>query len=401
MTEGGFLPYGRQCIDEDDVDAVIQALKSDWLTTGPMVDRFERAFAATVEAPRAVVCSNGTAALHLAMLALGVGPGDAAIVPSITFLATANCARFVGAEVVFADVSPTTGLMEPEHLEAALARVPHGLRPAVALPVHLNGQPTGMAPLAEIARRHGIKIVEDACHALGSVGPNNERVGACEHSDMAAFSLHPVKTITSGEGGMVTTRDEALADALCRLRSHGMVREPTLFSQTDQAFDDGVANPWYYEMAELGFNYRLPDINCALGLSQLGKLDRFVQRRRQLVARYDGAFAALTPQFRPLGRVAGAETSWHLYVVHVDFAAVGMSRRQVCEGLRARGIGAQVHYLPVHLQPYYRQRYGAQHLPGACDYYRSCLSLPLFPAMNDADVDRVVAALADIMRGSP
>jgi UDP-4-amino-4,6-dideoxy-N-acetyl-beta-L-altrosamine transaminase len=397
MTSSPRLPYGRQTIDEADIAAVVEALRGERLTTGPAVDAFERAFAARVGAPRAVACSNGTAALHLAMLALEAGPGDAVIVPTLTFLATANCARYVGAEVVFADVSPDTGLMKPHHLEQALARVPAGLRPVAALPVHLNGQPVDMAGIAAVARANGLHLVEDACHALGTLGPDGDTVGACHTSDMAVFSLHPVKTITAGEGGVVTTRDDRLADRLRSLRCHGMERDPSRLLQPDLAFDDGRVNPWYYEMAEPGFNYRLPDINCALALSQLGKLDAFIARRSQLMARYARTLAGMAPVVRLIDQVAGAQTGWHLCVAHIDFEAAGLTRRQVFEALAQRGIDVQVHYLPVHMQPYYRRRYGELELPGALQYYRQCLSLPLFPAMADGDVDRVAAALAEIL----
>ena len=380
------LPYGRQTIEDDDIAAVAQALRGDFLTTGPTVEAFERAFAETVGARHAVACANGTAALHLAMLALEVGPGDAIVAPSITFLATANCARFVGAEVVFADVDPTTGLMTPQTLAEALARL-DGRRLRAVLPVHLRGDAADLPGLKALAEAAGAVLVEDAPHALGTrttFGNEAGLIGDCTHSAMATFSFHPVKTIATGEGGMVTTNDPALAERLRRLRSHGMVRP------------EG-ADPWWYEMPEVGFNYRLPDILCALGLSQLAKLDRFAARRRALAARYETALAPLARLVRPAARPAWSDPVLHLMSVLIDFEAAGRSRRQVVETLKARGVGTQVHYIPVHTQPYYRQRYGELDLPGARAWYERCLSLPFYPGMEDADVDRVVGALAEAL----
>lgn len=389
-----FLPYGRQLIEEDDIAAVAEALRAQMLTTGPRVAEFEAAFAAATGAAHAVVCNSGTAALHLAMLALDLRAGDAVVVPSVTFLATANAVRFTGAEVVFADVDPDTGLMAPAHLEEALARAKkQGLRARAATPVHLAGQACDMAALAAVAERHGIALVEDACHALG-----NDGAGACDRSLLACFSTHPVKAIAMGEGGVVTTREPEVAARLRRLRSHGMVREPDQFLQPDLAFDaSGTANPWYYEMAEIGWNYREPDVLCALGLSQLGKLERFIARRRALAALYDRRLAPLAPLLRPVPRVRWSDHAYHLYAVLIDFAAAGMERAALMRRLSERGIGTQVHYIPVHRQPYYRSRYGRLDLPGADAYYARCLTLPLFPAMADSDVARVADALTDIL----
>jgi len=378
------LPYGRQTIDDDDVAAVAAALRDDFLTTGPRVEAFEAAFAAFVGADHAVACANGTAALHLAMLALGVGEGDVCIAPSITFLATANCARFVGAEVVFADVDPASGLMTPATLEAAIARC-GGRRIAAVLPVHLRGDIAELPALRALADRVGAALVEDACHALGSgMSFNGEasQAGDNRYGAMAAFSFHPVKTLTTGEGGMVTTADTVLAERLRALRSHGMLRP-------------AGADPWWYEMPEVGFNYRLPDILCALGLSQLDKLPRFLERRRALARRYEAALKPLAPLLRPAARPAWSNPALHLMAVLIDFDAAGRSRAEVMAALKARGVGSQVHYIPVHQQPYYRTRYGGLELPGAQAWYDRCLSLPLFPGMQDADVDRVVAALGE------
>jgi len=399
-----FLPYGRQTIEDDDVAAVAAVLRGDMLTTGPLVDAFERAFAERVGARFAVVCSSGTAAQHLTALALDLKPGTSVVVPAVTFLSTANAARFVGAEVIFADVAPDSGLMEADHLRAALERA-SGSPVRSVFPVHLGGQCADPEAIAAAAAEHGLTVVEDACHAIGTTygtqAGQTVAVGACAHSDMAVFSLHPVKTITMGEGGVITTNDATLAARLKSLRSHGMTREAAAFRRADLAFDaGGHANPWYYEMAEVGFNYRSPDINCALGLSQLAKLDRFVAARRALVRHYDDALAALAPLVKPVARTPGCAAAWHLYVALVDFAGAGMERAELMAGLKARGVGSQVHYIPVPWQPYYRERYGDLPLPGAAAYYRRCLTLPLFPGMTIADADRVVGALGELLSAS-
>ena len=397
-ASGPFLPYGRQQIDDDDIAAVVAVLEGDWLTTGPAVAAFESAFAEFTGARYAVACSSGTAGLHLAALALGLGPGDAVVVPTMTFLATANAARYVGADVTFADVDVGTGMADRVSLEAALERTYRGVK--AIFPVHLNGQCVDMEMVAALAAEHGLAVVEDACHALGTTyrggngGAEDIRVGSCRHGDMAVFSLHPVKVITTGEGGVVTTNDAGLHRRLVALRNHGMTRELDEFTYPDQAFDEGGrANPWYYEMAEPGFNYRASDIHCALGLSQLGKLDGFIAARRALAGRYDEALRRLAPLVRPIEKAAHCDPAWHIYVAAIDFAAAGVSRATLMTALREAGIGSQVHYLPVHRQPYYRRLYGEITLRGADAYYQSCLTLPLFVAMADADVERVVEAL--------
>jgi UDP-4-amino-4,6-dideoxy-N-acetyl-beta-L-altrosamine transaminase len=396
-----FLPYGRQQIDDDDIAAVVSVLKGDWLTTGPAVDAFERAFAETVGAQYAVACSSGTAGLHLAALALGLGPGDGVVVPTMTFLATANAARYVGADVVFADVDSETGMMDRASLEAAIERAAAGGVKAI-FPVHLNGQCVDMEMVAALAAEHGLAVVEDACHALGTTyrgGGEDIAVGSCRHGDMAVFSLHPVKAVTMGEGGVVTTNDAELRRKLMALRNHGMIREPAEFTHLDQAFDEsGDANPWYYEMATLGFNYRARDFNCALGLSQLGKLGGFIARRRELATLYD---TVLAPLARPAPRAPGCDSGWHLYVVRIDYAAADVERATVMRRLKQQGVGSQVHYVPVHRQPYYRRLHGNLDLPGADRYYVRCLSLPLFPAMRDTDVERVAAALKAALGATP
>ena len=398
-----FLPYGRQVIEDDDIAAVTEALRADYLTTGPRVAEFETAFAETVGARHAVACSNGTAALHLALMALDVGPDDTVIVPAITFAATANAARYQGAEVVFADVDAVTGLMTPATLEAAMDRL-QGRRLAAVLPVHLGGGIVDLPAIRRLADDAGAAVVEDACHALGTTmtfDNRPERVGDGRHSAMACFSFHPVKTMTTGEGGMITTNDADLAGRMALLRSHGITREPDDYELRSMAFDpaDGAANPWFYEMQNLGFNYRLPDVNCALGLSQLAKLDRFVGVRRALTARYRALLAPLAPMVRAVEARPGSDPALHLFIVLIDFAAAGLTRKAVMDALKAKGVGTQVHYIPVPHQPYYRARYGEPDLPGADGYYARCLSLPLFAGMEMGDVERAVAALAEVLDG--
>lgn len=401
-----FLPYGRQLIEEDDITAVVEVLRGDWLTTGPAVDAFEAALCEASEAPHAVACMNGTAALHLAALALDLAPGDRVIVPSITFLATANAVRLAGGEVVFADCDPDSGLMEAAHLAEALERAAKtGGAPVKAVfPVHLTGQCADLPAIHDLAAHHGLAVVDDAAHAIGSryraADGRSRPIGDGRLTAMTTFSFHPVKTIAMGEGGAVTTADAALAERLRRLRSHGMSRDGAEMQNAALAFDDtGNVNPWYYEMAEVGLNYRVTDIQCALGLSQMKKLDRFVTRRRSLAARYDRLLADLAPLLQPITRSPACEPAWHIHPVLIDFEAAGINRAKLMQDLRAQGIGTQVHYIPVHLQPYYRQRYGALSLPGAERYYARTLTLPLFAGMADDDVDRVAAALGNILRG--
>lgn len=396
------IPYGRHSVDEEDIAAVVDVLRSEALTSGHTSAAFEAALAEAVGAGFAVSCANGTAALHLAALALDLGPGDAAVVPSITFVATANAVRFVGAEVVFADVDPETGLMTAASLQEALGRVPAGLQAKVVFPVHMNGQCVDLAGLEPVARAHGLAVVADSSHAIGSTYRDSAGrpapAGSGRHCDLATFSFHPVKTIAMGEGGAVTTDREDLAGRIRRLRSHGIVREPAHFALSAEAWNaHGEVNPWYYEMPEVGFNYRASDIHCALGLSQLRKLPDFVARRQALARRYDAALGPLSPLVRPPARIAHGEPAWHLYPARFDFPRIGRTRAAVMRELAARGVGTQVHYIPIHRQPYYRARYGEVRLPGADAYYDKVLSLPLFPAMADTDLDTVVAAMTEVV----
>lgn len=389
-----FLSYGRQVVDDFDVEAVVAALKSDWLTTGPAIAEFEAALSKATGARHAVVCNSGTAALYLAMRALPLEPGDAIVVPAMTFVATASAAVLAGLGVVFADVDPDTGLMDAAAVEDALNRSTHPRIKAVCS-VHLGGRMADAGALAALAERRGLIIVEDACHALGTdYGNGSYRVGGCAHSAAACFSFHPVKTVTMGEGGAITTNSADLAAKMRLLRSHGMNRNPEQMRNRDLAFaPDGTANSWYYEVGDISHNFRASDLNCALGRSQLRKLPQFIEARRQLMALYARKMAPLAPAIRLIVSRPDTNPGWHLCGVLVDFAALGTDRATFIRRLREHGIGSQVHYIPVHLQPYYRERYGALDLPGANAYYARALSLPLAPSMTESDVDRVVAAL--------
>lgn len=398
----GFLPYGRQLIEADDIEAVAEVLRGDFLTTGPAVDAFEDDLARIVDAPYAVVCSSGTAALHLACMAFGLGPGDLGIVPAITFVATANALRYCGAGVRFADVDPESGLSRTEDFEAALRAVsPLGSAEAkVLMPVHLNGQCMDPEAVRRLAEGRGLSVIEDACHALGARYQDSSgawhRVGSCAHSDMAVFSFHPVKTIAAGEGGAITTRDPELYRRLVQLRSHGVERDPNrcVAGRIGSPIAEDIGAPWYHEFHELGYNYRLSDIHAALGRSQLAKLDRFVGTRRALARHYDARLADLGNLVRPVAERSGVESAYHLYAVRIGFEAGGTTRRDLMAELRGRGIGTQVHYIPVPHQPVGRSGETDGSWPGADRYYAEELSLPLFASMTTADVDYVVDQLA-------
>ena len=372
------LPYGRHTIDENDCAAVLAVLRGECLTQGPAVAAFEAGLAAYLGAAEVVTCSSGTAALHLLMQTLELKPGEAVVIPAITFVATANAVRHAGGEVAFADVNPETGLMTPETAAIALARArQRGWRVRALCPVHLGGHAVDRAALTALADAEGLMVLEDACHALGSRDARGERIGngACP----AVFSFHPVKAIAAGEGGAVATNDPELAQRLRQLRTHGLERDS--------------ADPAVYRMDAPGFNYRLSDLHAALGLSQLARLETFVARRRALAACYDQALAPLASVLRTPLRPGGEDCAWHLYSVRIDFPALGQTRPALMAALRQAGIGTQVHYIPVHTQPYYQQRYGPLFLPGAEGWYAAALSLPLFPALSQSDAARVVAAL--------
>ena len=396
-----FLPYGRHSVDEADIAAVVSTLRHQPLSGGKAVGVFEAAFARAVGAEYAVAVSSGTAALHLAAVAGGLRPGSFAIVPAITFAATANAVRMAGADVIFADVDADTGLMTAETLERAIRSASGPVR--AVFPVHLSGQCADMAAIRSLAGSHGMNIITDCCHALGCHYPGGGGPGDGTFESMGTFSLHPVKAIAMGEGGVITVREKDMADRLCRMRAHGLVRDTEHWLQPGMADDGhGRTNPWYYEMHELGWNYRASSLHCALGLSQLDKLDSFIARRRKLAAAYDTAFDQLDADWvRPVPlahhNAAGfADHAYHLYPVLIDFAALGVGRADVMRFLAGRGIGTQVHYIPVNRQPYYTDLYGQSDLPGAERYYNRVLSLPLFPAMTDSDVTRVVDEFAKL-----
>jgi len=374
------LPYGRQWIDDADVEAVVAALKSAWLTTGPAVERFESALCRHTAAAHAVAVSNGTAALHTAMAVLGVGPGDEVIVPAMTFAATANAVVYCGGTPVFADVEPDTLLLDP--VDAA-SRITPRTRGIIA--VDYAGQPADYAALRAVADRHGLFLAADACHALGG-SLDGRSVGSL--ADVSTFSFHPVKPIATGEGGAVTTADEQLARRMRIFRNHGI---------TSDHRSRESAGAHRYEMVSLGFNYRLSDIHCALGCSQLDKLPRWVARRQEIAAAYDASLAA-TRAYRPLSVRPGCSHAYHLYVVRCVRALIGQHRDDVFSRLRREGIGSNVHYPPVHLHPYYRERFatGPGMCPNAERAYEEILSLPIFPAMTDDDVGDVLRGLAQV-----
>jgi UDP-4-amino-4,6-dideoxy-N-acetyl-beta-L-altrosamine transaminase len=383
MTSSEFLPYGRQSIDEEEIRAVVDVLRSERLTQGPLVEAFEAALARHCGARYAIAVSSGTAALHLALLACDLRAGDLVATTPLTFVATASCICHAGGAPRFVDVEPETLNLDPSGLEALLAGEEGG-RVRGVVPVHFAGCPADVERIASIARRRGLFVLEDASHALGArwrdAGGELRCVGACPHSDLATVSFHPVKHITTAEGGAVLTNDATLAERIRALRSHGQLRDPARLAQRDGA--------WSYEVHELGFNYRLSDLQCAIGLVQLGRLDEWLERRAHLVKRYRKALSA-DARIRWVTEPPGTRPAWHLFTIQVP------RRAEIFQRLTDAGIGVQVHYLPVHLQPYFRERFGtaAGDHPCAELYYEQALSLPLFPAMGDADVDRVVAAL--------
>ncbi|MEX2643866.1 MAG: UDP-4-amino-4,6-dideoxy-N-acetyl-beta-L-altrosamine transaminase [Acetobacterales bacterium] len=400
----GPVPYGFHEIDEDDIAAVVAVLRSPRLTAGPMVPRFEAALAEVTGAEHVIAVANGTAALHLTALGLGLGPGDAVVVPALTFVATANGPAMTGAEVRFADVDPRTGLMTPETLEEALARTGPGAPRAVYV-TQLNGAVADMDGIAEVAAAHDLPVIEDACHALGTRwrdgGGAWHLVGDCARSSMSVFSFHPVKTIATGEGGAVTTNDPMLAHRLRLLGAHGLERDPGKFANRPLAFDgNGEPLPWYYEQQVIGHNYRISDMQCALGLSQLGKLPRFAAERRRLTALYTELLAPLAPAVTPVLPAGGPEATQdpcpHIYPVRIDFAAIGTTRQAAMRFLAERGVGTQVHYVPVHRQAYWQDRYGPTHLPGADRYFKEILTLPLHTALGEERLRGVVDALATL-----
>ena len=373
------IPYGRQSITDADIEAVVTVLKSDYLTQGEAVPAFEQGLADYCQVPHVVACSNGTTALHLACAALELTPQDRVWVSAISFVASANCARYCGAQVEFVDVEPDTGNISVRALQKKLdLATRQQALPKALIAVHLAGQPCDLKEISALCRDHGIQLIEDACHALGA-RYLDAPIGNCAYSDMTVFSFHPVKPITTGEGGAVTTRNEKLAAKLRLYRSHGITREP---DELQQASPGG----WYYEQQVLGFNYRLTDLQAALGLSQLARLDSMIASRQALAARYDALLAQLP--LKPLRQEADRSSGYHLYVIQVA------ERDSLFARLRAAGIGVNVHYIPIPAQPYYRQLgQDPANYPGAQRYYEQAISLPLYPTLSQADQDKVIQTL--------
>jgi UDP-4-amino-4,6-dideoxy-N-acetyl-beta-L-altrosamine transaminase len=387
------IPYGRQDICQADVDAVVEVLRSDFITQGPAVPRFEQAVASRVNAKRAVAVNSATSALHIACLALDLGTGDRLWTVPNTFVASANCGRYCGARVDFVDIDPDTWNVSVPRLREKLVQAKKDARlPKVVVPVHFAGQPTEQESIWELSREYGFRVLEDASHAIGA-SRSGEPVGSCRWSDITVFSFHPVKIITTGEGGMALTNDQALADRMAMLRSHGITRDARLFQNGDHR----LSGAWYYEQLTLGFNYRMTDIQAALGTSQLERLGGNVARRNALAERYNNVLRPLPlqlPAIRPEN-----QSAFHLYVVRLkQHAAAIDNHRRVFGELRQRGIGVNLHYMPVHLQPYYRHLgFSAGQYPEAEAHGKSAITLPLYASMTDEQQDEVVAALDEVL----
>lgn len=390
------IPYGRQDIDQTDIDAVAAVLRSDFLTQGPVVPRFEHDVCKAVAVKYGVAVNSGTAALHIACAAIGLGPGDWLWTVPNTFVASANCARYCGANVDFVDIEPRTWNMSVSALATKLAAAKTaGRLPKAVVPVHFSGQPAEQEQIADLALQYGFRIIEDASHAVGAQH-NGEPVGSCRWSDITVFSFHPVKIVTTAEGGMALTNDAALAAEMALYRSHGITREPSRMTHVP---DDGASMPaaFYYEQHRLGFNYRMTDLHAALGVSQLARLRSFVEKRNHLARRYDAALQGLPLQLPTI--LPGNVSAFHLYVVRLPAARAGRDHRRFFDALRRRGIGVNLHYLPVHLQPYYRAMgFGEGYCPEAELYSRTAVTLPLFAAMSEQAQDDVIAAVAGALQ---
>lgn len=370
------IPYGKQTIEQDDIQAVVDVLKSDFLTTGPKIAEFEQTVADYVGAKYAVAISNGTSALHAACFAAGIGPGDEVITTPLTFAASANCVLYCGGTPVFADVDPKTYNIDPEDIRRKITD-----RTKAIIAVHLAGQPCDMDAIHSIAREHGLIVIEDGAHALGSVY-KGKKVGSM--SDMTTFSFHPVKPITTGEGGMIVTDKENFYKKMVLFRSHGITRDDSMMTRND--------GPWFYQQFDLGYNYRITDIQCALGCSQMKKLDRFLARRKEIVARYNEAFADCDNIITPY-QLSDTESGWHLYIVQVK----NCDRRQVFEAMREKGIGVNVHYIPVYMHPYYQEHgYENVHCANAEEIYSHIISLPLYPGLTSEQQDYVIDTLKSL-----
>ena len=373
-----YIPYGRQSVDENDIQAVLEVLRSDYLTTGPKISEFEKKAADYVGAKYAVAVNSGTAALHIACLAAGIGKGDEVITTPVTFAASSNCVLYCGGTPVFADIDEDTYNISAREIEKKITD-----RTKAVIPVHYTGQPCDMDEITSIARKHNLIIIEDAAHALGA-SYKNKMIGSI--SDMTCFSFHPVKPITTGEGGMVVTDDEELYKRLILFRSHGITRDESLMTANEGG--------WYYEQLELGYNYRITDISCALGISQMDKLDGFIKRRREIAGRYDEAFKGneniITPK-----QLSGCESGWHLYMIQV----VNKDRKEVFDRLRSEGIGVNVHYIPVYKHPYYKKNgYADCKCKKAETFYERAISLPIFPALTDEQQEYVITKVNEAVK---
>jgi len=388
------IPYGKHHIDEEDIQAVVNVLRSGILTQGPIIEEFEQEIARYVGARYAIAVSSGTAALHLAALAAGVSPGSALITSPITFVASANAALYTGGSVVFADIDPQTINMSPNSLAIALANNPNT---KAVIPVHFAGLPCDMPAIKLLADNAGAVIIEDGAHALGASYQAGGKVGSCSHSLMTIFSFHPVKAIAAGEGGMITTNDETIYRKLLRLRSHGINKLDDALEIPSQAQANGEVNPWYYEMQELGFHYRITEMQCALALSQFKKLDQFISRRRTLAKKYDESFAAFK-NCRPAQLMGRDLSGHHLYVLRIDFNSLDINRAELMKKLKDKGIGSQVHYIPVPMQPYYRKLgLNFEDFPDAINYYEEALSIPLFYDLTDAQQEFIITIFKDLV----
>ncbi|HEY9688080.1 MAG TPA: UDP-4-amino-4,6-dideoxy-N-acetyl-beta-L-altrosamine transaminase [Coleofasciculaceae cyanobacterium] len=383
------IPYGKQNINEADIQAVVDVLRSDFITQGPAIERFEKALADYCGVQYAIAVNSATAALHIACLAAGLKPGDRLWTTPITFVASANCGLYCGADVDFVDINPQTYNMSVEALAQKLETADkEGKLPRIVIPVHLAGQSCEMAEIRALSKRYGFQVIEDASHAVGG-RYRNHPVGGCEFSEMAVFSFHPVKIITTGEGGVVLTNREDLYQKLIRVRSHGITRDPKWMTKPSEG-------SWYYQQLELGFNYRMTDIQAALGHSQMSRLDAFVAKRHALVERYNQKLAAL-PVTLPFQH-PDSWSAYHLYIIRLQTGKLKQSHAEIFEGLRQAGIGVNLHYIPVHLQPYYQQLgFRAGDFPEAEKYYREAISLPLYPDLTETQQDMVVSALEKLV----
>jgi UDP-4-amino-4,6-dideoxy-N-acetyl-beta-L-altrosamine transaminase len=377
-----FIPYGRQWLDEADIQAVVDVLRSDFLTQGPQVEAFEKKLCQYTGARYAVAVANGTAALHLAVAALGLQEGTQGITTPNTFVASANCLVYNRLQPVFADIDRSTYNIDPGEIERKITP-----QTKVLVPVHFAGRPCDMDAIGGIAGRHNLFVIEDAAHAIGSQYADGAKVGNCAYSDMTTFSFHPVKTITTGEGGAITTNSPELYKKLVMLRSHGITR--------DSGVQTGNPGPWYYEMQDLGFNYRITDLQAALGSAQLDKVEAFKKRRAEIVDRYNAGLSDLSWLKTPVEDKGNA--CFHLYVAQIDFDKIGKSRAEMMEVLKSKNIGTQVHYIPVHTQPYYQKTFGYAwgDYPAAEAYYKRALSLPLYPKMRGEEVDHVISSIRE------